>query len=106
MRPAYLIIPLRSSAKGFASYKTGPIAKNEPHGHDGWMDSSTISTDAATAAAERAEIAVTRVNVADRLTEIARLMPQSVAIAEVIGGRRGTRNGKRQYKAVSFEWLD
>jgi acyl-CoA synthetase (AMP-forming)/AMP-acid ligase II len=44
--------------------------------------------------------------VADRLTEIARIMPQSVAIAEIIGGRRGARKSKRQYKAVSFEWLD
>jgi olefin beta-lactone synthetase len=70
------------------------------------MDSTTIPTDATTGAADPADGVAARVNVADRLTEIARVMPQAVAIAEVIGGRRGARKSKRQYKAVSFEWLD
>jgi acyl-CoA synthetase (AMP-forming)/AMP-acid ligase II len=70
------------------------------------MDSTTIPTDATTAAADQTDGVAARVNVADRLTKISQIMPQAVAIAEVIGGRRGARKSKRQYKAVSFEWLD
>ncbi len=47
------------------------------------------------------------VNVAFRLSEMARHMPQTVAVVEPIGRSWPIRSGaKRQYRAVSFEWLD
>ncbi|MBQ9372820.1 MAG: AMP-binding protein [Thermoguttaceae bacterium] len=48
-------------------------------------------------------------NIAERLTEMAKMRPRQVAIAEpLFAGKRPLRdkNGKRKYKTISFEELD